>query len=90
MTEDRLFAQRRQLELLFDRKLLRADFEANGADCATPDFIVSILAVHLQKFLVLVEISKLLLDIYRCRLFVDVECKFLVRVIDLFLIRSHF
>ncbi len=89
MAKNRLFTQRWQLELLLDGKFLRADFKANGADRATPDFIVSILAVHLEKLLMLVEISELLLDIDRCRLLVDVECELLVGVIYFFLVRSH-
>lgn len=82
MGKDRLVTQRWQLKLVFDRELFGTVLESNCANSASPHFIVLVLAVELEQFLMVFEISELLPHVDRGRLLVDVESKFHIRLVN--------
>ena len=73
ITEHGLVTQRWQLQVLFERDFIRALLETNGSYCATPYFVLSELAMQLQKFSMILEVIDLLLDIDRCCLLMDMK-----------------
>ena len=82
MGKDRLVTQRWQLKLVFNWELLWTVLESNCANSASPHFIVLVLAVELEQFLMVFEVSELLPHVDRGRLLVDVESKFHIRLVN--------